>query len=133
LAVRDLKIACSLQGLNLESVISYDSKQCRFKFVKGFKMAKVADACCGKKGVVVPAAAVRRFAARIRGMDSKVWLRGKWELWSFVKFIQGTHPYLAAQVKNHKFSAPIHNGNAADFLGPRVGEPADLKTYFDSL
>ncbi len=76
---------------------------------------------------------VRIFRERTDGLDPKMWIRGKHELWVFVEFVTRLRTCIQdrdpSTGKRLRIRTPINHQNAMEVLGPRARQPESLRRY----
>jgi hypothetical protein len=76
----------------------------------------------------------RNFAHIVAALpDYKLYLRGKFELWFFLKFLNSIHPYLNQLGHKKSLKTNLSQTNAIEVLGPRTTCPLRLYTFVDSI
>ena len=64
-------------------------------------------------------------------LETKIWLRGKQELWCLIAFLNKLEKEIKDDdtIKPLKIRSQITPGNAVELLAPRLACPQDLKNY----
>ncbi|HEY0738661.1 MAG TPA: DUF4435 domain-containing protein [Herpetosiphonaceae bacterium] len=87
---------------------------------------------CGVSNVVIPSASIDAIIAELTLLDPKKYIRGKFELWFFVKYIEklidifGKMQHLTGKVN---VKTRISESTAVAFLGPRLRVPPSLDAF----
>lgn len=93
----------------------------------------ILDQMCGVTTPVVCRLDSSSVAKELADLNPKMYVRGKFELWFFVKFIQrlieALHLALSEMGENVRVRTPINEGNAIEVLGPRLQIPLSLEEF----
>ena len=87
--------------------------------------------CCKGDDIPPDEAAIALATRELETLPTKVWLRGKQELWCLLAFLNKLEQEVKddEDLKSLKIRSQINSGNAVEQLAPRLPCPKDLNDY----
>lgn len=127
---RDNNMVANLNQIDLSNVFSFNEKVKRKRNIKEY-LEKAMDT-----NSTAPFAEVLRHMRTLSQIsNSKYFVRGKYEMWFFIKFINSIPEILNCNRKKGepkcKLSVNISESTAVQVLAPRLRIPSDLKDFLD--
>jgi hypothetical protein len=97
------------------------------------EITDIMERRCGVKTLPDFQMTISSISAELLSLEPKKYIRGKFELWFFVKFIEKLVHVLQESVKGSggtlRVSTQIGEGNAVEILGPRANIPTSLDKF----
>ncbi|MGY1530216.1 DUF4435 domain-containing protein [Luteimonas sp. A649] len=134
LAARERGLKTNLQNLTLSNVFVVSLESSQIKRRQG--AASRCRASVLPKDAVVPFQDQLRWARRLRAINSKLWFRGKYELWFFEKLLMLFLEQLAVKRRSAKrkavrVPASLREGRLFEALGGRLGPITSLDAFLE--
>jgi len=85
---------------------------------------------------VINEADVSQLLTVLNCIDYKIWLRGKFDLWLFVRFVTKIYEELRAEhnfERDFRLQTPITESNIFQLLSGRVSYPASLNSFLEGM
>lgn len=122
----------NLANIDLAKVCFID-EDCTVFMVNDFELAKRLETWCGVTTPEDYEAVLQSVTSQLLELEPKAYVRGKYELWFFIKFIDKLARLLNEDVlgkdERLKTRTSIGRSNAMEILGPRAEIPPSLESF----
>lgn len=127
----------NLNNLRMDLVFELDFEKLTCRFKQGAGKHFVLSTNCDEHPMKARSSAIRQVIARhLRGRNSKEFIRGKYELWFFYKFLTYVTHELSSKEKARasgmRRATPridLRLDTCAELLGPKVSCPSELRAF----
>lgn len=123
-----------LNNINLAHICTIDD-DCATKPVEGLDLISELEQRCQVNTPEGYASACKEISSELLALEPKMYVRGKFELWFFIKFLERLEQGLNNSVLEHrqrlKVRTRIGKSNAMEILGPRAEIPKSLETFLE--
>lgn len=132
LAAREVGMKPNFNNVNLANVFVVDLQPDRIRRKDG--AAQKCISAILPKDASVPLSRIIRWARHLRSLDTKLWFRGKYELWFFERllllFLDGlAAKRKAAKKKSIRIPASLREGRLFEALGGRINPIPSLESF----
>jgi hypothetical protein len=127
-------VSPTLNNINLSSICIVD-EDCAVKSLEGLDLINELEQRCRVNTPEGYATACEKISSELLVLESKMYVRGKFELWFFVKFLerlkQGVNDITLELGQRLKVRTTIGKSNAMEVLGPRTDIPESLEIFLE--
>lgn len=124
----------NLNDLNLSRVCSFNN-EIALELAEMEKVIEISEPLCGVKTPGDFASAAPAILVQLSALEPKKYIRGKFELWFFVRFVAKLAETLRNTIldgrQSVKLRTSIGEENAVEVLGPRAVMPSGLKFFLE--